>query len=107
MVDGVILFFNVMIIPKVFRAFCLLGYQRIYMLLLERSERVQPGVWSAFMLKVEKHKFDGEIYQGVESSTCSICMSQFEEGDAVAVGPCPQKHTFHYSCLENWVKVKL
>ena len=56
--DFFILFFNIMIIPKVIRAGCFIAYQRFYIIMLARSERVPSRVIKAFMLKVEKRKFE-------------------------------------------------
>jgi hypothetical protein len=36
---------------------------------------------------------------------CSICLSDFKEGDNVSVLP-KCKHTFHYDCLADWIKLK-
>ncbi|PQM37735.1 hypothetical protein Pyn_22627 [Prunus yedoensis var. nudiflora] len=37
-----------------------------------------------------------------EATECSVCLSEFEEGDKIRELKC--KHTFHQDCLDRWLQ---
>ncbi|CAB4283435.1 unnamed protein product [Prunus armeniaca] len=37
-----------------------------------------------------------------EATECSVCLSEFEEGDKIRQLKC--KHTFHQNCLDRWLQ---
>eukprot|EP00276_Gloeochaete_wittrockiana_P007143 CAMPEP_0184651910 /NCGR_PEP_ID=MMETSP0308-20130426/9570_1 /TAXON_ID=38269 /ORGANISM="Gloeochaete witrockiana, Strain SAG 46.84" /LENGTH=437 /DNA_ID=CAMNT_0027086459 /DNA_START=352 /DNA_END=1665 /DNA_ORIENTATION=+ len=45
-----------------------------------------------------------EGYTDKEHITCSICLDDFEEGDALRTLPCGGHHTFHAACIDEWFK---
>ena len=38
-----------------------------------------------------------------KESECSICLSQFDEGDEISILPC--LHKFHKICITQWLKM--
>lgn len=35
--------------------------------------------------------------------SCSICLETFGDGEDVAMLPCDDRHTFHFSCIQTWL----
>lgn len=39
----------------------------------------------------------------LEQPTCSICLCDYDEGDAMIVLPC--RHRYHAPCIKQWLKI--
>lgn len=37
--------------------------------------------------------------------TCSICAADYEEGEAIVVLACDERHCFHEECIKRWLRI--
>lgn len=52
--------------------------------------------------KLPTQDFDANTWEG-RDTTCPICLSEYDAGEAVRVLPCEGKHHFHKECLDDWL----
>uniref|UniRef100_A0A5K1A2Y6 RING-type domain-containing protein n=1 Tax=Nymphaea colorata TaxID=210225 RepID=A0A5K1A2Y6_9MAGN len=79
---------------------------------LEVARNENPSIWTVFMVihvdcTIEisdessgEHGYD-QLLERLGSDDGSICCEEFESTDHILVTTC--KHTFHYSCLFEWL----
>jgi len=46
-----------------------------------------------------------ELHSGQLVPECSICISEYEEGDRMRILPCT--HEFHAGCIDRWLAVSV
>jgi len=63
--------------------------------------RVQLGVKDVTMFPTFTYTQDCHI--PTDKSTCSVCLSDFQEGDTLKTVPC--MHLFHTECIDEWLKM--
>lgn len=51
---------------------------------------------------LQRTKFSKAFFSGEEE--CIICWNQYNEQDNVTKLQCNDKHFFHTSCIESWIK---
>jgi E3 ubiquitin-protein ligase DOA10 len=54
------------------------------------------------MARLAKQKFNANV--NVAFETCAICLMEFTAEDEITPLPCDEKHYFHTSCIEEWLK---
>mmetsp|Transcript_4794 Transcript_4794/g.7456 ORF Transcript_4794/g.7456 Transcript_4794/m.7456 type:complete len:224 (+) Transcript_4794:198-869(+) len=42
--------------------------------------------------------------EGSDVTTCSICLTDFANGEKIRRLPCSSHHVFHVSCIDSWLK---
>ena len=80
------------------------GDNMSYEELLELEERLggqaHRGATDAVIEELPLHRWTRA--DGKEEACCSICLSDFENGDEVRTLPC--SHQFHAACVDRWLK---
>jgi hypothetical protein len=56
----------------------------------------------AFMENLARTKFNPQLNVAFEQ--CAICLSDFTEQDEIVPLPCDEKHYFHPSCIQGWLR---
>lgn len=51
---------------------------------------------------LKEEKYDPKLHQ---ESTCAICASDFESGQALIPLPCDSRHLFHSFCIQRWLNI--
>jgi hypothetical protein len=41
----------------------------------------------------------------ISNDSCPICLSDFNEGEQIKVLPCSGKHSYHISCIDEWLRI--
>ena len=68
----------------------------------EQSESPPPTIIMPKKILTRTDKDDDEMQRTSESSTCPICLSEFQEGDTICYGHfC--RHSFHAGCIKQWL----
>uniref|UniRef100_A0A0E0MCH1 RING-type domain-containing protein n=1 Tax=Oryza punctata TaxID=4537 RepID=A0A0E0MCH1_ORYPU len=72
-----------------------------------RSGRQRPAS-AAAVAALEKRKHDGggvasSSSSGAAAAQCVICIEDYEVGDDISVMPCSYGHSFHQTCLADWL----
>jgi len=67
--------------------------------------RGNRGATTKQIEKLEKQHYKEGTLQD-DDTKCSICLTQYEEGDNLRYLPCtPIKHHFHQNCIDEWLQV--
>lgn len=56
---------------------------------------------SAYVRQIKTTRFHVEESDVEEKPTCTICLCEYEEGDAVKMLRCG--HSFHSDCIDPWL----
>ena len=67
----------------------------------ERLARLDASHHSALKIPV---CLKTKKYSQSDTTTCSICLQDFQQGDRIGDLPC--KHPFHVDCLKEWIQLK-
>ncbi|KAI8802222.1 hypothetical protein BJ742DRAFT_684343 [Cladochytrium replicatum] len=71
--------------------------------LAERIGDVKPkGAPTSLVMELPVKRFSTRPNMTEEQLKCSICISEYEEGDEQQILPC--LHCFHSECVQQWLK---
>mmetsp|Transcript_21111 Transcript_21111/g.26952 ORF Transcript_21111/g.26952 Transcript_21111/m.26952 type:complete len:318 (+) Transcript_21111:312-1265(+) len=67
------------------------------------SKIVSKGADEEILKRLSSLTYDSK-QSNLYTSSCVICLCQYEDGDKLSTLPCNEKHVYHTTCVQYWLK---